>query len=252
MKIGKDDILITGASTYSVAAKGMPLRKPPVISQNGRVTHVEVDKLIPGASTVSTACLKAAAPVYHISPDIRDYNFALIPALVSDIPNVNMQAMTTKELLRFLPDHGCQSYRTYVGKCLFREHDNQNPEKSYGIILDASIHPVRKYGLSRLFILAAYDRTKSARAAKAALDPKTCYSMGALSKSLQCSVCGGFQGPAIARTCTCYDTNFNDIRSFGQVRNGVLHYMKAMAPVFFEQSIVATPAEVTCYNGESL
>lgn len=252
MKVRKDQIFLTGSSSHSVASKEMPMRKMPVITNKGRVTHLEMDKLIPGMSTISTSCLKAAAPVYHISPDIKDYVFSLIPALVSDLPNVNMQAITARELVRFLPDYGCQSYKTYVGKCLFREHDNEDIVKSYGIILDAAIKPMKKYGISRLFVLAAYDRTKSPRAAKQALDPRTCYSMGCLSKQLQCSICGGFQGPAIMRTCTCFDTNFNDIMSFGKVKNGVLHYMKAMAPYFFEQSIVDSPAEQTCFGGEYL
>lgn len=252
MKIINGKLLITGAVTQAVAAREMPIKKAPLITQRGRVTHIEMDKLIPGMTTISTACLKAAASVYRISPNIRDYNFALIPALASDIPNVNMQAIPTRELLTFLPEYGCQSYKTYVGKCLFTEHDNEHPEKSLGIILDASIRPVKKYGLSRVFILAAYDRTKSAYAAKACLDPKTCYSMGCLSKYLQCSVCGGVQGPTVQRTCTCLDTNYNDIASFGKIKNGILHYMKAKAPWFFEQSIVRLPAEPFCYNGQSL
>ena len=245
-------IMLTGSSYRAIASKEMPLRKMPVISSKGKVTHVEMGKLIPGMSTISTACLKAASREYHISPDIKDYNFALIPALVSDIPNVNMQAVPAKELLAFLPEHGCQSYRTYVGKCLFMEHDNQDPRKSLGIILDASIVPVKKYGISRVLVLAAYDRSKSAQAARLCLRNDTCYSMGCLCTSLTCSVCGGIQGPAVPRTCTCYDTNITDLLSFGKVKNGVLHYMKAKAPVFFEQSIVSIPAEFSCYNGESL
>lgn len=252
MKVINGKLLLTGSVTNSVAAKEIPVHKPPVITANGKVTHLEVDKLIPGMSTISTSCLKAAAPHYHISPDIRDYNIALIPALVSDIPNVNMQAIPTRELLAFIPEYGCQSYKTYVGKCLFQEHDNGNPEKSFGIILDASIKPMPKYGISRVFILAAYDRSKSAKAAKACLDSKTCYSMGCLAKELVCSVCGGIQGPAVPRTCTCYDTDYTKLYSFGQIRNGVLHYMKAKAPVFFEQSIVATPAEYSCFGSEGM
>lgn len=252
MKINKNQVLLTGSSYKAVASTEMPVRKLPIIASKGQVTHVEMGKLIPGMSTISTSCLKAASSEYHISPDIKDYNFALIPALVSDIPNVNMQAIPARELLKFLPEYGCQSYRTYVGKCLFQEHDNQDPTKSLGIILDASMIPVKKYGISRLMILAAYDRSKNARAAKKCLNTNTCYSMGCLCTSLQCSICGGIQGPAVTRTCTCYDTNFSDLASFGKVKNGVLHYMKGMAPIFFEQSIVNIPAEATCYNGEVL
>ena len=259
MKIEKKHIVLTGSAYNAIAFKEMPTRKIPLIATKGRVTHVEVDKLLPGIatlapgmSTVSTSCLKAAAAEYHISPNIADYNFALIPALVSDVPNVNMQAIPAKELMRFLPEHGKQSYKTYVGKCLFQEHDNQDPKKSLGIILDASLVPVKKYGVARLVILAAYDRGKNAKAAKRCLDPTTSYSMGCLCTALQCSICGGLQGPAISRTCTCYDTNFTDLASYGKVKNGVLHYMKGQAPVFFEQSLVSTPAEATCYNGEVL
>lgn len=253
MKIGKDQILIKGAATQAVAFKEMPMRKPPLLTKQGKVTHVEMGKLIPGMTTISTASLKAAAPVYHISPDIRDYNFSLIPALVSDIPNVNMQAVPTKELLRFHLETGCMAYKTYVGKCLFSEHDNEHPEKSYGIILDASLKPVPKYGVNRVFILAAYDRTKSPRAARAALDPKTCYSMGLLCPAVQCSICGGFIGPVVTRTCTCYDVaDHNDIRNLGKIKNGRLHYVKAHIVKFIEQSIVRVPAEQTCFNGQGL
>lgn len=258
MKIGKDQVLLTGSAYNALAFSEMPTRKAPLIASKG-VMHIELDKLLPGASsvmpgmsTVSTACLKAAAAEYHISPDIKDYNIALIPALVSDIPNVNMQALQAKELIRFLPDYGCQSYKTYVGKCLFQEHDNLDPRKSLGIILDASMAPVKKYGVARLSILAAYDRSKNARAAKRCLSPDTAYSMGCLCTTLQCSICGGVQGPAIERTCTCYDTDFKILASYGKIKNGVLHYNKGLAPLFFEQSIVNVPAEATCFNGEVL
>lgn len=250
MNIDKKHIILTGSSYRSIVSVEMPTKKLPVIASRGQVTHVEMGKLIPGMSTISTSCLKAAASEYNISPNIQDYNFALIPALVSDIPNVNMQAIPARELLKFLPEHGCQSYKTYVGKCLFQEHDNQDPKKSLGIILDASMVPVKKYGVSRVLVLAAYDRSKNARAASKCLDPNTCYSMGCLCTSLTCSVCGGIQGPAVPRTCTCYDSNITDLSSFGKVKNGILHYMKANAPVFFEQSIVAVPAEFSCYSGE--
>lgn len=243
--------ILTGAAVNSVASSEMPIRKLPVIASGRQVTHVEMGKLIPGMSTVSTSCLKAAASEYHISPDIKDYNFALIPILVTGMPNVNMQAVPTRELLRFLPDHGCQSYKTYIGKCLFQEHKNDDPTKSLGIVLDASLIPVKKYNIARLMILAAYDRSKSARAAKDCLNPNTSYSMGCASLALQCSICGGIQGPAVQRTCTCYDCNYTDIAAYGKVKGGVLHYMMAQAPVFFEASIVRVPAEFSC-QGEGI
>ena len=251
MKLGSKCIQLTGAAVTSVASSEMPIRKLPIISSNRQVTHVEMGKLIPGMSTVSTSCLKAAASEYHISPNIADYNFALIPILVTGMPNVNMQAVPTRELLRFLPDHGCQSYKTYLGKCLFQEHKNDDPTKSLGIVLDASLIPVKKYNIARLMILAAYDRTKSARAAKDCLNPNTSYSMGCASLALQCSICGGIQGPAVQRTCTCYDCNYTDIAAYGKVKGGVLHYMMAQAPVFFEASIVRVPAEFSC-QGEGI
>ena len=85
----------------------------------------------------------------------------------------------------------------------------------------------------------------------ALLNPNTSYSMGCASMRLECSICGGIQGPAVARTCTCYDCNYTDLAAYGQVKGGVLHYMMAQAPVFFEASIVRVPAEFSC-QGEGV
>jgi intein/homing endonuclease len=62
------------------------------------------------------------------------------------------------ELSFYNPLYGCCSYQTFVGKGVHLQHDNQDPKKAKGIILDAAM---RKVGHNwHVMILLACDRTK--------------------------------------------------------------------------------------------
>lgn len=57
---------------------------------------------------------------FHYSPIVRG-------------PNDNADLVTTDELRK--------SYKTFIGKAVFVDHDNENIEKARGIILDAIYNP---------------------------------------------------------------------------------------------------------------
>ena len=100
-----------------------------------------------------------------------------------------------------------------------------------------------KYKVVKVFLLALIDRTKC-NIVDSVLRFGGVYSMGALNGVFQCSVCCGVLGPECQRTCTCYHSDFKDVRSYGGIYNGRLHYVSACNPIFGEISVLSeSPAD---------
>ena len=195
---------------------------------------------------VNIAWLTSASKEYHISKNIKDYVLAPVPAVTTDIPNRNNQAFPLDKLTAFDPVQGCLRYKTFIGKPTHVEHVNKDNTKAKGIILDAVLVPVVKYGVAKIIVLAAFDRTKDDELATSILRGESnAYSMGAVTTYFSCSVCGGILGPDIKRTCTCKETNYTNLRSYGNIIRGRLHYILAEEPTFIELSKVVTPADIT-------
>jgi len=192
---------------------------------------------------IDLSWVKFAAGHYNISPNLKDYIVVRIPALTSDIPNRNMQGFMTKTLFEFDPEYGCQRYKTFMGRPVCKNHNNKNLRDAQGIVVDVSVVPVPKYKVVKVFLLALIDRTKCT-IVDSVLRFGGVYSMGALNGVFQCSVCGGVLGPECQRTCTCYHSDFKDVRSYGGIFNGRLHYVSACNPIFGEISILSeAPAD---------
>jgi len=187
--------------------------------------------------TIDISWLKAAAPVYKISDDVKDYVIPVIPIVTSDIPNRNLQAFTFGELSKFDWLKGHMIYQSFVGKMTSADHVNDNPVYSKGVIFDASIQYVPKYNVWKVVLLCGYDRTKDPELVKDILNKKrTGYSMGALVDAFKCSVCGKDQ------RCRC---------GKGNIVHGVLAYQQCFGVNFIESSSVESPADVTA-EGENL
>jgi len=190
-----------------------------------------------GKHLVDVSWLKAAAPTYEISDDIRDYVIPVVPIVTSDIPNRNMQGFTFKELSKFDWLKGLMIYRSFVGKMTAMEHVNDSPLCSKGIIFDASLHYVPRYDLWKTILLCGYDRTKDPNLANDILKGKRRgYSMGALVDTFECSVCGREQ-------CNCVK---------GSIVHGTLVYSQCIGVNFIEASSVESPADVTAEGGSLL
>ena len=191
------------------------------------------------SAPVDVSWLPAAARAYNISPDIRDYVVAGVPYITSEYPNRNLQAFTGDEILRFRPRFGRVTYRTFVGKPTFRDHKNDNPLQAKGVNLDAVITPVPKYGVLKIIVLSAFDRTKDQITASAIADKKmNTYSMGAWVEQFRCSICG-----ADANNPTC--SHFRNTGKGGLTSKNELVYQNCFGVEYFEGSLVDSPADLT-------
>jgi len=211
---------------------------------------VEKKKLILRASSfekpIDISWLKAASKKYMISDDIRDYIVVPVPVITSGIPNRRMQGFSINDLLEFDTEQKRQRYATFVGCPTFREHKNSDLTQAKGINLDATLTYVPKYNLFKVNVLSAFDRSKCSELADRILTNKSNnFSMGAVCTTFKCSICGHYLGPGVERTCTCYDTDYTNLRSYGEIVGGRLHYLLAVDPVFIENSYVEDPADIT-------
>jgi len=181
--------------------------------------------------TVDVSWLKAAAPVYKISDDIRDYIVPIVPIVTSDIPNRNLQAFNFTELSKFDWLKGQMVYQSFIGKMTSADHINNNPVYAKGVIFDASLHYIPKYNIWKVILLCGYDRTKDPDLVKDILNKKRIgYSMGALVNLFKCSICGKDQ------ECKCLK---------GNIVKGKLVYQQCCDVNFIECSSVEDPADVT-------
>lgn len=180
---------------------------------------------------VDVSWLKAAAPVYEISDDIRDYIVPIVPIVTSDIPNRNLQAFGFVELSKFDWLKGQMVYQSFIGKMTSADHVNDNPVHAKGVVFDANLHFIPKYNIWKVILLCGYDRTKDTDLVKDIINKKrTGYSMGALVDSFKCSVCGQ------DKKCRC---------TKGSIVGRKLVYQQCLGINYIECSSVEDPADVT-------
>ena len=224
---------------YGESSKSLPIK------MEGFKLEIDKDFMITDLGyRVDISWLKKAGEKYFISCDLDDYVIEAIPIITASIPNINMQCFLLPDLVEFEPQLGMLRFKTFVGKPIFIEHNNKDVTKAKGVIFDSTITLIKKYGVAKVVILAGVDRTKDPYLAKKILKNKVnCYSMGALARYYLCSICNGVLGFSVMRTCTCYDTDFTDLRSYGKVKEGRLHYLIAKEFYFFETSYVERPAD---------
>jgi hypothetical protein len=193
-------------------------------------------------SQLDTSWLPFAAQTYNISPDIRDYIVSGVPVVTSDVPNRNLQGMPSEEILGYRPDLGRVTYRTFVGKPTYQDHNNQDYQQAKGINLDAIIVGVPGYDLLKIVVLSAFDRTKDKDLTRSILKKdRKFYSMGAWVHEFRCSVCGE---NVSRRSCYC----FGQYGKGGVTPDGRLVYQVCHGIDYFENSSVADPADVTAVS----
>lgn len=178
------------ATSFSIGSVPTSMKDAP------RTGSIKLSSKVAGGQSRSlevSKWLPAAAEVYNISKDIRDYVIVPVPSIISDIPNTNGDSASLKELLKFNSKSGRLVYESWIGKPTCLEHDNKDPLKARGVILDSYLSPLRGFqgNLAKVVKLMAYDRTKDPVLVDNILKRKiNTYSMGFMFKAYECSICG--------------------------------------------------------------
>lgn len=181
--------------------------------------------------------LPFCAKIYNISDNYKDYLLIPVPTIISDIPNRNGVGFPLRELVSWNIEAGCQAYKTFIGKPVYLEHNNQNPVEARGVILDSVLRKVKGFGGGKLWKvvnLLAVDRTKDPMIAQGlASGQLNSFSMGAWVTGYECGYCGapmGKCGHIREKTTDLYEIDGN------------LVFKRALGPTYFEVSIVKVPA----------
>ena len=182
--------------------------------------------------------LAAASKSFNTSSDPSDYLLVEVPAVTSDIPNKNLQCFSSSELFYFDPMRGRQVFKTFIGSACHYEHDNKDPTKARGIIFDAVIVPVPRYGIYKVVLLTGWDRTKDPDLVRDIQSgERDGYSMGSIVQQFICSITGQSVDQAGGRYKRGQIVDINNQNHL------CFHY--CTSSFFFELSTVGTPADVT-------
>lgn len=149
--------------------------------------------LASGMRDMSSGFLPFAAEAYNISPKLEDYVIVPVPIIISDLPNRKGRAFPLRSLTEFQPEVGAVAYKTWVGKGTYYEHDNKDPLKAKGIIIDVVLRPRPEWqgNLYTVDALLGFDRTKDPKLARRIINGElSTYSMGSRCTSYTCSICG--------------------------------------------------------------
>lgn len=166
---------------------------------------------------------------FEYEPAGPDYLYVSLRALSADRPNLNMDMFPSDELR--------EAHKTFVGSCVFLEHDNRDPEKSRGAIIASKFHeedPDDKW----VEILMELDERRC---------PKLCsmirsgeintFSMGCEVDYSECPICG--------KTAEQPWQFCEHMRNKGREYDGKLAYEICHGIDFFEESVVYNPADPT-------
>jgi hypothetical protein len=189
--------------------------------------------------------LPAASEPYQISPNPKDYILVSLPIVTVGVPNRNLQAFTMEEVSYFDPVYGSLVYQTFNRKPCYVNHDNMDPKKARGVIVDSAMEYVPKYDLWKIHIITLWDRTKDEKLVQSILDSeRSGYSMGASVLAFVCSICGKVDNMD-AHSCT-------HMKNKGEVfgKDDRLGYQACSGTCFFENSKVDDPADPTAFSSD--
>ena len=160
-----------------------------------------------------------------------NYLYVAVRACTADVPNLNLDMLPSWELET--------AYETFRGASVFLNHDNSDPAKARGVVVDAKYHdedPDDKW----VEILMEMDEDRC---------PKLCslirsgemdtVSMGANLESTTCSICGN-----VAEYPFQYCTH---VQQKGREFDGKVAFEICNGIEFFEESWVYDPADPTAH-----
>lgn len=201
--------------------------------------------------------LPFAAEIYKTSANVKDY--FVVPTIImpSDLPNRNGAAFPLTELTKFSPDIGDLTYKGWKGKPVHIEHQNTDPTKAIGAVVDVSMRKIKDTNLWKVITLLAIDKTKRPDISDEILaGRRTNYSMGAMVKGHVCSVCGA-KSLIKPTHKTRYDgleckeshgsfSRHNTFREFSDAQgNKIIGYLNVHGIMPIEVSSVKVPAYVS-------
>lgn len=120
--------------------------------------------------------------------DPKNFLYYRSRAITADVPNSNGDCFPKEELEK--------AYKTFIGKGVFYEHASDDPENSFGIILDANfVQPVGKNAYVEL--LCAVDRQLAEQkypglVHRVESGMLSGTSMGCLAGACKCGICGNY------------------------------------------------------------
>lgn len=186
-----------------------------------------------GQHTGRTAGKRTLGSFDYEPRDDHKYLYVAVRACTADVPNLNYDMLPSSEL------KGKEAYRTFIGSYVYLNHDNTDPMKARGAIIDAKYHDENPDD-QWVEILEELDEEKC---------PKLCslirsgeidtVSMGCEVTSTTCSICGNEAE---------YPFEYCDhVVNKGQRFGGKLAYEICNGIDFFECSWVYNPADPTAY-----
>lgn len=188
-----------------------------------------------------------AAEAYCISKDLNDYFFVSTLICPSDLPNRNGIAFPLEELIRFMPPpNNRMAYKGWAGAPVFYNHNNEDPTKAHGVILDVSLRRIEGYNGNRLCKVTgilAIDKTKYPEIAEKVISGEiNTYSMGAEAFYFTCSYCGEIcdDKHCCSHISSINDVNFRTVKDYEGNTHLVFLNAHALSPI--ETSIVPDPA----------
>ena len=191
-----------------------------------------IDRRRAGKRSVGRVASTTRCGSFDVSPnDDGNYLYVAVRACTADVPNLNFDMLPSSELET--------AYETFKGSSVFLNHENDDPEKARGAIIDAKWHdedPDDKW----VEILMEMDEDRC---------PKLCslirsgemdtVSMGCNVESTTCSICGN-----VAE----YPFEFcQHVQQKGASFGGKLAYEICNGIEFFEESWVYDPADPTAH-----
>lgn len=219
---------------------------------NGKLLMANASVTDASKTPVDVSWLPAAAEQYRISADIKDYVIAEVPIVEGDVPNRNMDCFLTSRLVAFNTKFGMQTYKTFVGKPTFYEHQHDDVTKAKGVIFDASMRVIN--GRVYVTILKGFDRTKDRALAEDILSGRRRgHSMSAWTNFMDCSVCGHRWDTSYHAACDCIKGPVmarapGRFAGKGSIYNGQLCYDAVEGFSFFESSSVGDPANYGAFQ----
>ena len=172
----------------------------------------------------------------------KDFLYFRSRAITADVPNENGDCFECKELQA--------AYPTFIGKGIFYNHASDDPNNSFGVILDANfVQPAGKNAYVELLgaidrVLAEQKHPGLVRRIETGMLSGT--SMGCLAGAAKCGICGNY-ATSLEQLC-----DHMNPESMGYVKGKLINastnqygFEYNYNITFIEDSIVDTPADHT-------
>lgn len=179
------------------------------------------------ATTNSTDTTKLSS--FEFKPSADDGYLYVAARAVSARVNSNYDAFS-EETLR-------ESYQTFISKPVYVNHDNTNPDRARGVIIDAKLHDEDPDDIWVEILMEMDEKTFPVLCSYIRSGELDTMSMGCYLDYSICSVCGN-QASVASDYC-------EHINNKGVEYDGIIAYEDCIGVTFYEESWVYVPADDT-------